>query len=165
MQELITIVNYFAKADWKPVLLGDDFYTVGGEVIRRRINNFFRQNAVTEIFPYQPFSIWEKDRISLQYSGDSLRYFINDSLVPFRVNSNLPVTIRDRHLFFQQDSIFVIQDMQTIKSIAIDKSWKDTSEDFDIYVFPKWVNICWGGKDNWVYSYSYDKNRFYKNRK
>ena len=69
--------------------------------------------------------------------------------------------LRDKRFEIQINE-FVVQNMQTIQSTAIDKLWKDTSEDFDIHVFPKWVNICYGGKENWIYSYSYDKNKFYE---
>jgi hypothetical protein len=165
LQDLMTIVDYFSKPNWKPILFGDDFYTVGGETIKRRIDSFYKQNTIEKIFPYQPFSVWKKDEVSLEYSGDSLKYLFNDSSLSFSTSSSLPIKISDRFLFFQADSIFVVHNMQTLASIEIDKLWKDTSEDFDIYVFPKWVNICDGGKDNWIYSYSYDKNKFYKRNK
>ena len=141
LQNLMTVVDYFAKSNWEPVLLGDDFYTVGGEIIKRRINNFYKQNTTSKSFSYQPFSVWRKDEVSLEYSDDSLRYLFNETPLSFLTNLSLPVKIRDRFLFFQSDSIFVVQNMQTIKSLKIDILLKDTSEDFDIYVFPKWVNI------------------------
>ena len=71
----------------------------------------------------------------------------------------MPVTIKDRVILFQSDSIFVLQGQEIIKQIKIDDP---ISEDYDIYTYDKWVNICNGGKDNWVYSYSYDRNKFYK---
>lgn len=164
LQNLVTIIDYFSKPDWKPILLGNDFYNVGKEIVMNKINNFYKQNSINETFTYQPFSVWKKDEVSLKYLNDSLKYFMNNIPLAFKTTSSLPVKINDRYLFFQSDSIFVVHDMQIIKSIKIDKTWKDTDEDFDVYVFSKWVNICWGGKDNWLYSYSYSNNKFYKKR-
>jgi len=164
LQRLLSIVDYFSKPDWVP-FLAFDYNKESIENIQKRIDDFFKQNTKYESFAYKPFSIWEKDGVSLQYSGDSLRYLINNQSLSFQAVSNLPVRIQNRYLFFHEEHIFVVQDMQTIKSIAIDTSWKDTSEDFDIYVFPKWVNICWGGEENWIYSYSYDENKFYKRKR
>ena len=58
--------------------------------------------------------------------------------------------------------IFVVQNMQIIKSIKVEFG---IYEDFNVYLYPKWVNICWGGTDNWLYGYSYENNSFYKNEK
>jgi len=62
---------------------------------------------------------------------------------------------------FQSDSIFVLQGQEIIKTLQIEKP---ITEDYDIYVYEKWVSICNGGIDNWVYSYSYDKNKFHKRK-
>ena len=164
LQRLLAIVDYFSKPDWEPFLAAD-FDEESIENIEKRIEEFYVQNTKNEVFSYKPFSVWRKDEVRLQYLGDSLRYIINNKPLSFQMNSSLPVKIQGRYLFFQFDRIFVVQDAKTIESIEIDTSMKDTDEDFDIYVFPKWVNICWGGKDNWMYSYSYERNKFYENKR
>jgi hypothetical protein len=168
LQELKAIVDYFSKSDWKPIIIGaydcENKKYENAEIANKRIFNFYQQNISTTTIPYQPFAIWEKEGVSLQYSGDSLKYVIDNIHLRFRPTSALPVKIKDRYLFFQSDSIFVLQDMQTIKKLNVEEPYSYNVSEFDTYVFPKWINICWGGKDNWVYSYSYDKNRFYKNK-
>ena len=163
LQELIVVVDYFSKPDWKPF-----WASVDDENAQKRIDDFYVQNTKSEMVSYKPFVIWKKDSINLEYAGDSLRYLINDIPLPFLITSSLPVKIHDRYLFFQRDGIFVMQDMQIIQSFEIDKSWKDTSEDFGIYVCSKEVVICfcWATtKDRWMYRYSYDENRFYQRKR
>jgi hypothetical protein len=95
-----------------------------------------------------------------------LKYAINDTTVSFKVNATLPVKIQDRYLFFEEEYIYVVQNMETIKTFKIEKTYLEnyTGEDYTVYVYSKWVNICWhSDKDSWFYSYSYDKNKFYGN--
>ncbi len=158
LQELMTIVDYFAKPGWQPFLTGD-YQTIGSEMILKQIDRFYEQHTVPTTFGYEPFPVWEKEEVSLEYAGDSLKYVMNHTPLSFQPTCSLPVKIQDRFLFFQADSIFVVQDIQVIKTQKIEDSMY---EDFNVYVFPKWVNICWGGEDNWAFSYSYDKNRFSK---
>jgi len=95
LQDLKKIVDYFAKPDWNPFLAG---YFLENDY--NSIDNFYKRNTTNDTIAYQPFAIWKKDGISLQYSGDSLRYVINDTPLTFKVNSNLPVKIRERYLIF-----------------------------------------------------------------
>jgi len=158
LQELMAIVGYFSRPDWESFRA-----SVFDENAQEKIDEFFIQNSKNKIFTHKPFVIWEKNGVSLEYIGDSLRYLINDTPLPFLTTSNLPVKIQNRYLFFQRDSIFVMEDMQIIQSLEINKFLKDTSEDFDIQIFTYRVDIYIRGTDNWLYSYSYDKNKFFKN--
>ena len=176
LEKLITIVDYFAKPDWKP-FIPDFSQKIDNETEEaadkrhraneQKISNLWKSGEGREPYSYQPFTIWEKDGVSLEYSGDSLKYAINGMTVPFKVNATLPVKIQDRYLFFEKEYIYVVQDMETIKTFKIDKTYLEshTGEDNVVYVHSKWVNICWqSGIDSWLYSYSYDKNRFYSKR-
>ena len=78
------------------------------------------------------------------------------------VNDRAWRKLQDRYLFFQQDGVYVFQDKQIIKSFKYDDY---ISYNLDVYVYPKWVNISWGGVDHWFLSYSYNKNRFYERKK
>jgi hypothetical protein len=171
LQELKAFVDYFAKPDWKPFIAGFSYqkenetqeeFEKRNNTNEQRISDFYKQNISTDSIHYQPFSIWEKDGVALHYSGDRLKYVINNTTLLFQTNATLPVKINDRYLFFHHDSIFVFQDMQTINTLTVEEPYCYDSSDFDVYVFPKWVNISWGGIDNLIYSYSYDKNKFYK---
>ncbi len=173
LQELTAIVDYFAKPDWKPFIAdfgyGQEYETVemaerGYNADERRVNNLYESNIENEPFGYQPFPVWEKDDVSLLYSGDSLIFEINNTPLSLEMEyfSSLPVKIQDRYLFFQQDGVYVFQDKQIIKSFKYDDY---ISYNLDVYVYPKWVNISWGGVDHWFLSYSYNKNRFYEREK
>ena len=177
LQELITIVDYFAKPDWQPFIpdfssqKDDETYEIYEKrynATHQKVSNLFKSNPDKEPFAYQPFTVWEKDGVSLIYSGDGLQYAINGTPVPFKVNSTLPVKIEDRYLFFEEGYIHVVQNMETIKTFKIDETHLKnyTGEDYTVYVHPKWANIChWSNEESWFYSYSYDKNRFYGNEK
>lgn len=104
-------------------------------------------------------NVWTKDNLKLDYLNDTLKYFVNLIELDIAATSSLPIKIKDRFLLFQANSIFVLQGQEIIKRHKIENP---ITEDYDIYVYDKWVNICNGGKDNWVYSYSFDKNKFYK---
>jgi hypothetical protein len=118
LEKLITIVDYFAKPDWTPLIAyfhGDENETEEAQERRfnaygRRIDNLFKSNINKKPIAYQPFTIWERDGVALEYAGDSLRYSVAGTIMPFKTNSTLPVKIQDRYIFFQQDSIFVLQD-------------------------------------------------------
>jgi hypothetical protein len=72
LQQLLTIVDYFSKPDWKP-FLAYDYEKESMDDIQRRIDRFHRQNAKSEDFSYSPFTILEKSGVSWEYSGDSLK--------------------------------------------------------------------------------------------
>ncbi len=162
LQEFKTIVDNFANPDWKPFLKPErknyiqlDYL----EILEKKVDDFFKQNTQNETIIYQPFLVWEKDGVSLEYSGDSLRYLFNNIPFQFSASQSLPVKIQDRYLFFQQDSIFVVQDMEIIKSVGVNPRFQKFHK---IEVFMKWVNIFDTGHSNsCIYSYSYDKNKFY----
>jgi hypothetical protein len=161
LQQLVTLVNYFAKPNWKPFFTAN-FEKEGGNVIFAQIDSFFSGNAIPDLdFSEQlPLIIWEKGNIRLDYAADKLSYWVAATQLTIKPTSSLPVLIKDRVLLFQSDSIFVLEGAEIIKQIKIDEP---IPGDYDIYSFSGWVNICDGGHDNWVYSYSYDKNKFYKN--
>lgn len=157
LQQLLAIVDYFSKPDWKPFLVYD-YEKFGFDGVQKKVDKFLAEHAKSDTFLYEPFVVWRKDDISLKFTGDSLRSFINDIPLSFRAPSAFPAKIQDRYLFFQHDSIFVVQDMQVINSIAVDEKNRGV---FRVEAFPKWVNISpiW---EDWIYSYSYDRNKFYR---
>jgi hypothetical protein len=158
-QQLKIIVDYFANKDWKPFFTRDNEKSSDAS-IDRQINQFFAEHKTSEItLPQQ--NVWTLDNLRLDYTNDTLRYYLNSILLDIQATSSLPVKIQDRFLLFQSNTIFVVQGQSIIKT---QKIAQPITEDYDIYTTEKWVNICYGGKDNWVYSYSYDKNCFYKRK-
>jgi len=160
LQQLATFVDYFTKADWKPFVTGD-YQKVSHDIISKQIEQFFSDNSPSPLtaIPQDTPSIWRKGDLHLDYFNDQLKYYIGSTPLSIRPTSSLPVNINDRVILFQSDSIFVLKGRDIILQIKIDKP---IEEDYDIYTFNQWVNICNGGQDNWVYSYSYDKNKFFK---
>jgi hypothetical protein len=160
LEQLIILVDYFTKPDWKPFLTSD-YQNASDEILSKQIDKFYSENPASNFstITQTTFPVWTKGDLHLDYSNDNIKYFIGTTPLTIKATSSLPVTIKDRIVLFQSDSIFVLQGPEIIKQIKIDDS---ISEDYDIYTYDKWVNICNGGKDNWVYSYSYDRNKFYK---
>jgi len=153
--ELLAIVDYFSNPDWEPFIAS--VYQDSG---LRRIDNFFKKYISTYANKYQSFTVWEKDGITLQSYDGLLRYLIDDTPLSVSVYHNLPIKIQDRYLFILRDSIIAVQDMQTIRSIKREDN--ALTRDLIFTAHSKWVNI---GRDeeNWLYSYSYEQNRFFIN--
>lgn len=159
IQQLKTFIDYFADPNWVPFFTSD-FQKVSSETISKQIDQFFLDNNTSKIESSQ-LNVWSLDHLKLDYVNDTLKYFANSIELKISATSSLPIKINDRFLLFQNDSIFVLQGQNIIKTIRIDQP---ITEDYDIYVYPKWVNICNGGQDNWVYTYSYEKNTFQKRK-
>jgi hypothetical protein len=159
IEQLKIFIDYFADSNWIPFFTSD-YQKVNGESIAKQIDKFFLDNKTTEITMTQ-LNVWSLSNLRLEYLNDTLKYFVNSIELDIAPTSSLPIKINDRFLLFQSDTIFVLQGQEIIKTLKIDNP---ITEDYDIYVYEKWVNICNGGKDNWIYSYSYDKNKFHKRK-
>ena len=157
IQQLKIFIDYFANPNWKPFFTSD-YQKVSSETISKQIDKFFLDNKTSEITLTQ-LNLWSLDNLKLDYLNDTLKYFVNSIELDIAATSSLPIKIKDRFLLFQAESIFVLQGQEIIKTFKIENP---ITEDYDIYPYEKWVNICNGGKENWVYSYSYDKNKFHK---
>ena len=176
LAQLMTVVDYFAKPDWEPFTVEVDRPKRDDETVEaakkryeadnNKIHDFFKSAAGYVPHAYQPFTVWKRDGISLEYSGDSLRYLIGKKPLLFQVNATLPVKIKDRYLFFEREQIFVVQDMRIIKTHKIEEL---LTGDYKVHIHSNWVNIYEtydsDDEDRWDYSYSYDKNQFYEHRK
>ena len=157
IQQLKAIVHSFGEQDWKPFFTSD-YQKVDVGVISKQIDRFFSNQLVLDtVLP--EITVWKEGRLKLDYLNDTLKYFVDSIPLAFQVTLSLPVKIQDRFLFVQSDSIFVLQGHEVIGAIKITKP---ISEDYSVQAYKSWVNICNGGSDNWMYSYSYDRNRFYK---
>ncbi len=69
---------------------------------------------------------------------------------------------------FKIDICFFSKTAFTFFKISIIKCFKYDDYNYynlDVYVYPKWVNISWGGVAHRFLSYSYNKNRFYERKK
>ena len=159
LAQLKTFIDYFTDPNWKPFFTSD-FEKVSSETISKQIEQFFLDNKTSKIEASQ-LNVWSLDHLKLDYLNDTLQYFVQASALPIAASSSLPIKIKDRYLLFQNDSIFVLKGQEIIQTLRIEKP---ITEDYDIYVYAKWVNICNGGQDNWVYSYSYEKNKFHQFR-
>ena len=157
IQQLKIFIDYFADSNWKPFFTSD-YQKVRSEIISKQIDDFFLDNKTSEVTLTQ-LNVWTLDNLKLDYLNDTLKYFVNSIQLDIAATSSLPIKINDRFLLFQANSIYVLQGQEIIKIFKIDNP---ITEDYDIYKYEKWVNICNGGKDNWVYSYSYDNNKFHK---
>ena len=159
IQQLKTFIDYFTDPNWAPFFTSD-FQKVSSETISKQINKFFLDNTTSKIESSQ-LNVWSLDHLKLDYVNDTLKYFVNSIELKIAASSSLPIKVIDRFLLFQNDAIFVLQGQEILKTLRIEKP---ITEDYDIYVYAKWVNICNGGQDNWVYTYSYEKNKFHKRK-
>lgn len=134
-----------------------------GEGAEERINQFYtEQTKPARTLTANNFTVWSKSGLSLCYTADSLRYRFNNLLLNYPANANLPLRIKGRFLLFTNNAIFA---MKQGEQIAMIKLQKPASADFDCNVYTAWINICDGGPQNWLYSYSYKQNQFFKNPK
>lgn len=157
IQQLKAIVHSFGEDGWKPFFTSD-YQKVHVGVISKQIDRFFSDHSIQDtILPAS--TVWEDGSLKVEYVNDRLKYFVDSIPLIVQVTSSLPVKIQDRFLLFQSDSIFVLQGHEVVRAIKVAKP---ISEDYDVHAYGSWVNICNGGPENWVYSYSYGKNRFYK---
>lgn len=159
LQELKTFVDYFASKNWKPFFT-NSYQEEDYEISSSQIDNFFLKNKTSPI-TYAPLTVWSLDNLRLDYINDTLKYYVDLIQLDIKAISSLPTKIKDRFLLFQADAIFVLQGQEITVRFKAEES---TGEDYDIYTYNKWVNICKGGKDNWIYTYSYDANQFYKRK-
>lgn len=160
IEQLFIFVDYFTKLDWKPFIASDN-KNLNSEDLSKKIDKFYLDNSTTDLKIITPtrFPVWSQNDLHLDYHYDDLKYFVDSTLLTIKATSSLPVKIGDRFILFQSDTIYVLQGREIINKIKVQTP---ISTDYDIYTFNRWVNICQGGEENWVYSYSYDKNRFYK---
>jgi len=134
-----------------------------GEGAAENISRFYAQYAKPDdSFTASNVTVWSKSALSLRYTADSLQYRFNNMPLPYPANANLPLKIKDRFLVFTSDAILVIKQGGQISKIQLDKA---TNADFDCNVYTAWVNVCDGGPQNWLYTYSYKQNKFFTNPK
>ncbi|MBI3502288.1 MAG: hypothetical protein HY063_10890 [Bacteroidetes bacterium] len=167
IQKLTAIVDNFTKSDWKQFIVG--LNGLSETVCKNQIEKFYDSISVSK--PRQmsldKFIVWSSGQLHIDYINDSLKYFLDS--FPLKVNitsSPLPVQIKDRYLFFDNQTIFVLQGQEIIKTFKIEPIEDDIKmfqEYYNIYIYDKWVNLCYPEEENWIYTYSYDKNKFYKN--
>ena len=129
------------------------------KLTRQKFLNIISKYALPDISSYisDNSPVWQLDNISLTYNTDDIYYSRDGQLLTYKPTSNLPVKIQDRFLFFQADSIFVCQDNATILTFKIPQI---IEQDYSLDRYNKWVNIGFG-TEHVLYSYSYDKNKFY----
>jgi hypothetical protein len=134
-----------------------------GEEAEERINQFYtQQTKPANLLTSNNFTVWSGAGLSLRYIADSLQYRFNNRQLNYPANANPPIKIKDRFLLFTNNAILVIKQG---KQIATIKLQKQANADFDCNVYTNRVNICDGGPQNWLYSYSYKQNQFFKNPK
>lgn len=155
IQQLYSIVAYACTHKEKLEYIGE-----GAE---ERINQFYTRYAKpTDLFTANSITVWSKSGLSVRYTADSLQYRFNNVSLNYAANTNLPLKIKDRFLVFTNNAIFVIKQG---KQIATIKLQEPANADFDCNVYTGWVNVCDAGPQNWLYSYSYKQNHFFKNPK
>ncbi len=163
IQQLTTFVNYFTHDNWKPFITGD-YRKITDEIISMKIDKFFLDYSSNdfESLRQDTLVVWKMNKLRLDYYGDNLKYFIGNLPLAIKTTSSIPILIHDRFILFQSDSIFVLEGQNIIRRIEIDQP---ITRDYDNYSFSNWINICEGGLDNWIYSYSYVNNKFHKRPK
>ena len=157
-EEIAKIVFYFTQSDWSSFIY-DPTKVKDQSRTRQKFIDIVNKYSFPDISSYvkDTIPLWQLDNLSLIYSNDKIWYSSNGQILPYKPTSNLPIRIRDRYLFFQADSIFVRKDDSTILPFKIPEI---AAQDYTVDKYSKWINIGFGS-DNTLYSYSYDKNKFY----
>lgn len=162
IEQLMIFIEYFTKYDSKS-FVANDKYIVDAAKVSELIDSFYRNSSSPDLtmITQTSFPVWSNQNLHLDYQNDNLKYFFDSTPLPIEPTSSLPVKIKDRFLLFQSDAIYVLQGGEIINKLEVKEPF---NKDYDIYTFEKWVNICQGGEENWIYSYSYDRNRFYRRK-
>ncbi|WP_145996320.1 hypothetical protein [Dysgonomonas massiliensis] len=160
IEELITIIDYFTIKDWKSFSAGD-FKDVD---VDEQMQYFFNRQNTRDIKrpKHQPIMVWQSGKVSLAYhvEDDRLYYYLNGKLISdIEANLSLPVEMNERVIFFEESRISIFEDDHIIKQFATPVRY----EDYRVKIYNDWINIFQGGSEEWGYSYSYSKNRFYVN--
>lgn len=159
-KELAKIINYFTQEEWTSFVYKAD-QVEDPERTCELFKKLLNQYPLPDLSKYisSKITLWQIDNLSLTYSKDSISYYDNNHALKYRPNSNLPIKIRDRYLFFQCDCFFVYQNGRELLKFKIRPI--GTCEDYSLLkAHSTWVNIGFQA-DDILYSYSYDQNRFY----
>jgi hypothetical protein len=163
-EELAALINYFAQPDWKSYVY-DPFSVANPEATRDKLMKIVFSYTQPDISNYirSDTAIWRAADLALHYAGDSLAYYETGKRLDYKTDANLPVSLKNRNLFFEGTRILVRENGVEINSFTIPVY---ESEDYIIFTTKDWVNIGWGhDTDSIIYTYSYSQNRFYDLRK
>jgi hypothetical protein len=157
-EEIAKIIFYFTQPGWKSFIY-DPGKVKDQHKTRQKFIDLVNKYPLPGISAYTSDSIsfWQLDDLSVKYNNDNINFYNSKQVLSFKPTSNLPVKIRDRYLFFQQDSIFVFQNGSVILTFKIPAV---EEQDYSVDKYDKWINIGFGTEDI-LYSYSYDRNKFY----
>ncbi|MCC8154971.1 MAG: hypothetical protein LIP01_12700 [Tannerellaceae bacterium] len=172
LQDLLAYVDYFVQAGQKPFeAYMEERSEEDYEKCVSMIENFYKKYIPAYDVDSFPREMWQLDHIQICYADEKLHYRIYDEVFPVPVNANLPVKIQDRYLLFdfrtEADRIIhVLEGNRIIKTFSFSFADYGHPQDLRINIYPGWVNINYphGDEKNWLVSYSYNKNTFYKNK-
>jgi len=167
IEEMMMIVDRFTDPDFS--YLEISYQSFDNEKDREkeleRFERFFkRQLSESDKQLKLEHTVWQSGLLSIYYQADKLSYILSNKTLPLEVKA-LPAVIRDRYIIptavddnYYIDYFFVYQDSVQIKKFKLPELLI-SGENSKGYVRNKWVNI--GRENHYIYSYSYDKNRFY----
>lgn len=156
IDELFACVEYFARKDWKPFITNSSI----SKDVSIQMQEFYQDNFkfdLTSKFK-TTFQVWSSNDLQLLYYNDSLKYYIDSTQVSMVVSSRLPVSIIDRHLYFYGDSLYVLKGTEIINRTLFELPHTG----YRIMKNRKWVNVVYNDETDWILSYSYDMNKFYR---
>lgn len=121
-------------------------------------SNIFNQQRV----------VWQQDSLCITYTskGDSLYYMLHGKTLPYGINFSMPSVIQNRYIIpvalntgYGVDYFLVYEGNKIVNKYKLPDT--DFYDEYDIhsYVAGSWVNFC--RYNLCMYSYSYDKNKFY----
>lgn len=159
-KELAQMVHYFAQPQWASFVYNPEKVKDRHQT-RKAIESILQQYPLPNLSTYTSSkeALWQRGSIKLSYSGDALSYYDGPAQLAYLPNSNLPVQIGNRFLFFQADHFSIYQGGKELLQHPFDSD--NALGDFTVIeAHPKWVNIGYN-TDHFLYSYSYDQNSFY----
>ncbi|NDV65841.1 hypothetical protein [Bacteroides sp. 224] len=166
IEQLMQLADEFSKPEFK--ILNLNVANLYGEENEKQYNRIISQmenildrelstdmkNVLTKTH-----TLWEQGALKIQYAKGELYYELHGKRLNEQVNGGMPGVIQNRYILQLPKHFVVYEDSLLCKKIEIDNSdiWYG---DMSVEVTGKWINFLYW--DEYRYSYSYDKNRFYK---
>lgn len=166
LNHLMQLADEFSKPGFK--ILDLDAGGLYSDENEKQYNRIIKQ--IDEILDREPsdemkeilaqtYTLWEQGALKIEYTEGKLRYNLHGKHLHEPVEGGMPATIGNRYILQLPEHFVVYEDSVFSKKVKVDKDgfW---DMDLQVEVANKWINYLY--YDNYEYSYSYDKNRFYK---
>jgi len=168
LQELMCLIDEFTQPDFTALDLGlweyeneTDYDRKSRQLERVKRRIFGKQLLEEDIntIRNREYVFHQQGKLKMIYQNDKVKYFIDNKEIEIDP-IGLPSLVGDRYIFQECGVFKVYQDTTLVKTFRHSDEDEWDCEYIGADVYNKWVNFDTYGE--YMYSYSYDKNRFYR---